>query len=92
MMLYTKNPPTTLPNRDLSSVKSSVGLHLGMTTAEVARLYRVSLSAIKRLPNGRRVLALEKSARCASAICEHVKIVVFENDRAVSISLHDHGP
>lgn len=92
MILYAKEPPTTLPDRDLSSVTSALGLHLGMATSDVARLYRVSPHAIHELPDRRRVLYLKDGVKCGSWICGHDKIVVFQKGRAVSISLHDHGP
>jgi hypothetical protein len=92
MLLYAKDPPTTMPDRDLSSVKSDLGLHLGMAASEVARLYRVSSHAIVQLPSHRRVLYLDKLVKCGDQACGHDIVVVFENARVVSISLHDHGP
>jgi hypothetical protein len=92
ILLNAKDPPTTIPDRDLSSVESDLGLHLGMATSEVAKLYRVSSQAIVQLPNLRRILYLKKLVKCGDRICGHDIIVVFENARAVSISLHDHGP
>jgi hypothetical protein len=92
IILYANDPPTKVPSRDLSSVESAHGLHLGMTSSEVAKMYRVSTNTIVKLSNGRRVLSLEKDVKCGSWICGHDKIVVFESDRVVSISLHDHGP
>lgn len=91
-ILYDGPPPTRLSSPDLSSIRSEHGLHLGMSVAQAAAVFHLRSPKLETLPGGLTVLSLEHDVACGSYKCAHDKIIIFDAGRAVSISLHDHGP
>jgi hypothetical protein len=91
-IMYAPAPPVAVPRRDLSGVVSPLGLHLGSTSTEAARILRVSLSAVKRIGPHRSTLYARADRRCGKDQCAHDAIIIFADDRATSISLADIAP
>jgi hypothetical protein len=92
MILYFRVPPTRLPNRDLSAVRSVHGLRLGATSSEVARAFHVPIRTVIQLSEHRQVLYMGKSVKCLKWTCADIATVVFDHDHAVTISLQNLGP
>ena len=92
MLKYAVRPPVHLPDRNLLVVKSTLGLHLGMSAADAVRLLRVPLGAVVDAPNHLKVLYVEKIVPCGSYRCAHEVVVTFKDDRAIALSIHHAGP
>ena len=91
-ILYFRVPPTRLPDRDLSAVRSVHGLRLGASSSEVTHAFRVPVGAVVQLPNHKRVLYVRKYVKCLKWTCADDAMIVIDHDHAISISLQNLGP
>jgi hypothetical protein len=91
-LFYTARPPTAFPRRDLSRTVSTRGLRLGMSIARAATILGVSPDSVKRTSPERSVLYVRKPRKCGTYACAADSTLIFENGRAIAISLYAVGP
>ena len=84
-LIYSKAPPRMLPSRDLSSVRTHRGLHLGMTIPEAAAALGIPISTIHR--TGKMYESLEFFKRDPKRTGGFIGAVYFKKGRAVGIDI-----
>lgn len=96
-IFYAAPPPSKITSRDLSGVRSTRGLTLGMSPQQAASDVAVPIASVSPVKIGGKVVpgysALSVNKPCPKPhMCGQIATVFFENNRAIAIRIGIAGP
>jgi hypothetical protein len=88
---YRSKPPVKIPDRDLLAVRSQLGLHLGISLDDAARILKEPVTAAN-VSGDSAVLYVVHTVACGHYACGGSVLLEFVHNRAVLLSIHHGGP